>query len=299
MMVEQDKKTDSELDHELTKLRKAAEPYKKASKILFIATWFFMVVAVFMVVKNDANPFVVAALLTLMIIGCFVLSKIEEHHKVKLAVALQKNDFLTDILKEYFTDFSHDRNKHISEAKIRDSKLFGKYNKFYGNDYIVGKYKGQRFEFSDIRLLNVKNSGGSEEGGGTRYEAVIFSGLWLILPLKQIVQGRLTIKEKLGRNIRADVFEERYEIKTKNLNESLSVLSSDFKTQIIALNDKLHGQLFLDFKGNELCVTIHNSHDNFEINTYQAENVALIRSRFHRETMYIIDILEVLIQNNM
>ncbi len=298
ILYEENKKRTLDIETEIEELRQKANPLAGASAVLIILFAIGLITAAIIAFNDGPDSLIVTIIIFALtcIFSGFALGNRAEKYKKKMTLLLEKIDTISEVLGEYFTDFKHEKYKHISKEIVKEAKLETNYTDVYGNDYICANYKGTSFEFSDIRLDH------SSSIGDSIHTKTIISGLWMIVSLDHRVIGNLSLWEQPKYVDKDKIFDKRFVIKPSNALHTSLILSPEFQTEIIELSDRIRekyfwGQFLFGFRDDKLHIVLHCRHDNFEVNIHQKESIKEIKERFHSEAKCIVDILETLKQN--
>ncbi len=305
----QTKMNDYELQEKAKELNEELQKYQKLNNLLFFIIIISMVLATVAYAISNQNEiaYILVAIIMVFLVFFYYAKIKADSYKNKIKELIYNNNFIFEILSEYFEVKSYDKENHISKDVIKNSELTEKYNKFYGSDYVKANYKGMDFEFSDIKLIMSKTDRTSENL--QKKERAVLSGLWLICNTDFNFSSRLTIKEKVGsakifNNSNSEYtnnsnFNNRYIVQAQDEELALKILNAKFINSILELNDRLNGFLKLDFYENKITVTIHNTKDNFEIDfkNNEAENINRLKEKYKKEVEYILEILDFIKEN--
>jgi len=90
-----------------------------------------------------------------------------------------KHDLIVTLLKESFTDVTYDPHAHIPISTIMETGMVKRPDRYNGEDYIRGNYKGITFEVSDIDLKERVETRDSKGNVHVSYQTY-FKGRWYI-----------------------------------------------------------------------------------------------------------------------
>ncbi len=297
----QNKLGDFELETKILELKEKAMKYEKLNKMMFISVFLLMAitVGVLFLVSNAYVVYILAGVISFFM-GVFLYSKIRmDSYKKKIKKVLNDNDFILNILLEYFNIKDYSKSKCIPQDIIKNSNLIEKYNEFKGKNYLSANYKGIDFEFSDINLIMAKTDRTSENLQKIR--KAVFFGQWIICKTDYDFLSRITIKENImqKKDYNNSDFNKRYTVISENEELALKYLNSKFKEEIINLNNKLNGFLTLDFNKNNIIFTLHNAKDSFDfdIKSNEVNDLKLLKESYKKEAEKIVSILDFLKEN--
>ena len=216
---------------------------------------------------------------------------------LRKATAIFKENVVREALSDVLGDCIYRPNLSINKNRIEAANLINGWNKFNGNDYIRGTYKGHMVEFSDIILQRETNTDDSSSRTVT-----LFHGHWLTCRLQKSIPAAVRLREGMGKgNVETESveFNNKYEITADDPHYAFYVLTPHFMEYITAADMKAQGQTFFCFSGNTVHIALYNKRDAFEIPANKAarENPSIAREMIKSELTYITDILDELLKN--
>ena len=99
-----------------------------------------------------------------------------------------KNGIMKDFTG-FFKDFDYRFGNLVDAEKIRFSRLFGNYDRRYGDDYFEGKYKNVTMTISEEKLTQIVRTRKS------RHEQTVFDGVIVILSMNKKFKGQTVVKK--------------------------------------------------------------------------------------------------------
>jgi hypothetical protein len=188
----------------------------------------------------------------------------------------------------------------ISRQRIEAANLISGWNRFNGNDYIRGMYRGRQIELSDIHLEHETKN----EKGGTVTKTA-FKGQWITCRLAKELPAALRLREgagagKGGAETENAAFNNKYQILADDPHYMFYVLTPHFMEHIIAADAAANARTYFCFAGETAHIAVHSGRDAFEIPADKAawNNPAIARERIKSEMKYVTDILDELLRND-
>ncbi len=296
------KKSDDELSHEIARLQQKIIPCEKISvrALIFMGLCIVITFATIFIGDSEGATYFGAIIASISAIISLVFTLLSKSYQKSIQKLLKENSIISDVLSNYFTLHSYDKNSHIPKSIIKDLKLTASFNRLTGSDYVKGEYNGAAFEYCDIYLDMQRTQG---ENSTTTTD--VFKGLWLIYDLKEAASERLTIFEAPHRKNKGvphtnnALFNERYSVKTNTPYLENPYLTEAFIEGIMGLNDRLGASIVVDVFKDKLCITVCNYKDNYELSLQKIEDIGTLRKKFQDETAYVVDILDTLSKINL
>ena len=118
-----------------------------------------------------------------MIYG-FLVSKHETQYVERF-----KEKVFVQFVKSLYPTVSYTSNQFVSSEKFRQSKLFGSYDRYYGEDFFNGiSDNGLEFQFSEIRATET-----TTDSDGDSRTTTIFDGIFFVLQRSNFVSDPILI----------------------------------------------------------------------------------------------------------
>lgn len=277
-----------------TELVSFMNKYRKRGKNFFIASVPCLLIGLFAVIMTGGELSVLAIVAFVFFAGFFTLFGFGIGSFGK-ASEMFKANVVYDALASIVDNCVYKPKQSISRERIETTKLIDGWNKFHGEDYISGTYKGHQIEFSDIYLeyeyTNSKNE--------TRTDT-IFKGHWLTCRLAKNLPAVVRLSEGTGKgNAETEniAFNQKYKIYTDNPHYMFYVLTPHFMEYITAADEKAEARTFFYFAGNTVHIAVNNWCNMFEISSADKNAPEIARERIKSEMKYITDILDELLLN--
>lgn len=281
------------------KFMKSMEHYSKRAKVFFLSSLPAIVLAIF-ALSIGGNEFTAYSAVGIILILVFFLLFAKGITSAGTATEIFKVNVVRDALSEIIDDCVYRSKLSISQQRIEETEMFSSWNKFHGNDYIRGMYRGHQIELSDIWLEEEY-----EEGSGKNSKTVtrtIFRGQWITCSLGKKLPAVIRLKEgsKKG-NVETEniAFNKKYAIYTDDPHYMFYVLTPHFMEYIVTADEMASSRTFFYFSGDRVHIAVDNGHDAFEIPASRAarSNPSKAREEIKKEMKYITDILDELLLN--
>ena len=183
-----------------------------------------------------------------------------------------KDELVHIVLEDKFDEVFYDRHQSISESIINETGLVKRPDRFSGEDYIRGKYKGVSFEVSDVTLRERREHVDSK-GNRTVTYPVYFKGRWYKYKFPKNFIGSLKICESYPRERRGL---EKVETESIAFNKKFRLFASEKQYAFYHLTpimmekllelEKLHrGHIYFYYNKDELHIGVNDSQDYLEI----------------------------------
>lgn len=187
-----------------------------------------------------------------------------------------KNGIMKDFTG-FFKDFDYRFGNLVDAEKIRLSRLFGNYDRRYGDDYFEGKYKNVTMTISGEKLTQIVRTRKS------RHEQTVFDGVIVILSMNKKFKGQTVVKKDYGwlgnkftcpsglQRLRLEdpVFERKFEVYSDNQIEARYLLTTAFMERLLRLKQAFGGKkIECSFFDNQLMIAISTSENMFETSSF-------------------------------
>lgn len=259
----------------MSELFKKIEPLEKKRKDLFsqysrnimIAVILAIIIIGLFILLLESGFFFILFLLIIPIF--FVVKAVGLSNKFKETI---KNELVHIVLEDKFDDAYYDRHQSIPQGVIDQTGLVKRPDRFSGEDYIKGTYKGVAFEVSDVTLRERVEHVDSK-GNRTVTYPVYFKGRWYIYKFPKTFKGTLKVCEKHPNEARGL---EKVETESIAFNKKFKLYASDKQYAFYHLTpimmeklldlEKMHrGSIYFYYTGNELHIGVNDSQDYMEI----------------------------------
>lgn len=232
---------------------------------------------------NEISPLLVIGII-LFVLTTYFFGKARSHHNAFRRVI--KQDLITTILEDQFQTVTYKSNDMINVSRINQVGLIKKPDRYEGEDYISGLYKGVKFEVSDI---NFKERHESRDANGNRtvtYETY-FKGRWYIYTFDRkfsdvlkIVEGRFNSADKRGlQKIETESiqFNKKYQIYSSTQEFAFYHITSSMIEKLLELEALHRGTIQYCIIGNELHIGVNDNHDYMELSLKKPINEASMK----------------------
>ncbi len=185
-----------------------------------------------------------------------------------------KKDLIVGLLEETFEDVRYEPNNFISIQTINNTGMVKRPDRYNGEDYIAGSYKGVKFQVSDIDLKERVETRDSKGNVHVSYQTY-FKGRWYIYQFERNFNDMLKIVEGRGwqantRNLvkietESMEFNKKFAIFASNQEFGFYHITSSMIEKFLTL-EKLHrGSILYYLAGNELHVGVNDRRDYMEL----------------------------------
>lgn len=191
--------------------------------------------------------------------------------KVKAELKLQ---LVTTLLEEEFEHVNFDPKGRIPVSRMMETKTVKRPDRYAGEDYMRGEYKGIQFEVSDVDLKERRVHRDSKGHTHVTYETY-FKGRWYIYTFPRNFHKELKILES-GAPLFANKGLERVETESIQFNKKFRIYATDLEFGFYHITPSMI-EKFLEFEGmhrgsmlycirnNELHIGVNDRRDYMEI----------------------------------
>jgi len=205
-------------------------------------------------------------------------------------------------------------NHRISDSWINGSYLFPfKIDRIEGEDYFSGRLGLTDFEFSELRLVEIRRTTNGK-GQTTTHHHVHFNGVLFIADFKKdfdgitVVQGRsldptkgvgklfapldklfsATTTKKASQRImlESEPFNNAFHVWTSNEVKARYILSSNFMEYMLNFKEKYSGQLDISFVDSNMCIALASSKNHFDISLHRKVTPAILEELYDEFSLF-------------
>ncbi len=185
-----------------------------------------------------------------------------------------KQEVVTTLMKEEFEDVVYDTKGYIPIARIKETKTVKSPDRYSGEDYMKGIYKGVQFEVSDVDL---KEKHVHTDGKGHTYVTydTFFKGRWFIYTFEKNFHKELKIMEAHGpfftnkHLVKVDTesieFNKKFNVYATDMAFGFYHITSRMIEKLMAMEKMHRGSILYCFRENELHIGINDRKDYMEI----------------------------------
>ncbi len=261
----------------MSELFKKIEPLEKKRKELFsqysknitIAVILTIIIVGLVILLIESGPGFFFPLFLLIIPVFFSMKAVGISYKFKETI---KNELVHIVLEDKFDDVYYDRHQSIPQSVIDQTGLVKRPDRYSGEDYIKGTYKGVSFEVSDVNLRERQERVDSK-GNRTVTYPTYFKGRWYVYKFPKNFKGTLKVCETYPNEAKGL---EKVETESIIFNKKFKLYASDKQYAFFHLKpimmekllelEKLHrGSIYFYYSGNELHIGVNDSQDYMEI----------------------------------
>lgn len=241
--------------------------YKKARNIAII---FFVIgiLALIFIVQNEIFLFIGGALIVVAII--FIGKSANLKNKYRDFI---KQELIKELLEGEFDEVTYLPRQMISISKINEVGLVKKPDRYNGEDYISGKYKGVAFEVSDINLKEERVTTDSKGNTHVTYETY-FKGRWYIYRFNRRFNEVLKISEGRFNTVytrgltkletESIEFNKKFRIFTSNEEFGFYHITPAMIHKLLELESMHRGTIHFCIIRNELHIGVNDNYDYME-----------------------------------
>lgn len=207
----------------------------------------------------------------------------------------------------FFGTFTYAYEGTIHDAILRQSSLFGKYNRNVGDDFFSGIYKDVRISIAEEKLLNV-----TRDFKNFEVKQNVFGGVCILFEMNKRFKGRTVVLRDRGaignamnkiaglQNVKLEdsKFEKYFEVYSDDQIEARYLLTTGFMERMLRLRDLYDGKsIQFCFDNNTLLLSIPTKQNMFEANSFFRTNtdkkkIDLVFEQFY--TIFsIVDLLKL------
>lgn len=243
---------------------------KKRNSALII----YFVVSIFLaiLVLSSMTPFSIFFIFLLVIIGIFVIS----HFSGNFA-KIFKTEIINEVIKFFGEDLNYSQSEHITKDEYRESKLFGSFDRYRGEDLIAGTiYLDDQQESNGvkIKMSEVHTEKRHRDSKGHTHYSTIFKGIFMIVDFNKAFKSSTYVFNDSGLlnflggrsgtsrvKLEDVVFEKEFEVYSEDQIEARYILTPTFMEKLKSLKRKTGGKMRIAFKNNKMYLAI-SSRDN-------------------------------------
>lgn len=184
-----------------------------------------------------------------------------------------KKDLVMTLLEDQFEDVVYDHRASIPIDRINATGTIKRPDRFYGEDYIKGTYKGVKFEVSDLDLKQRVETRDSKGNVHVSYQTY-FKGRWYIYQYKKtfndvlkIVEGRASNVNKKGLekfDTESMAFNKKFSIYASSKEFGFYLITSAMIEKLLELEALHRGTILYCYQKNELHIGVNDSNDYME-----------------------------------
>lgn len=259
--------------------------------LLLLAVVFFPLFLYYMMsghVNNSSNGIILAVAGGLILLLCGPL-----YHCRKKVKPQIMPDFAS-----FFGPFSYTYEGTINDAILRQSGLFGKYNRNIGDDYFSGVYDDVRISIAEEKLLDVKKDFRNND-----INKKVFGGVCILFEMNKKFKGRTVVLKDRGavgnalnkipglQNVKLESaeFEKYFEVYSDDQIEARYLLTTAFMERMLRLRDLYDGKsIQFSFYQNTLLLSIPTNQNMFEANSFFRTNTDKAKIDLVFEQFYTI-----------
>ena len=185
-----------------------------------------------------------------------------------------KNELIMTLLQEQFEDVVYNQHDMISIQRINQTQMIKRPDRYSGEDYIKGTYKGVGFEVSDIDLKERVETRDSKGNVHVSYQTY-FKGRWYIYTFERHFKETLKILEGSGfsmnhrQMVKIDTesieFNKKFAIYATTQEYGFYHITSSMIEKLLELEKMHRGSILYYFSDNELHIGVNDRRDYMEL----------------------------------
>lgn len=234
-----------------------------------------VVLTVILTIMDDTNPAALLPLLfgALCIIVSIIINNIGYANKKNFKLDF-KEKIIRALLNDRYQNVLYKPENSLNESDIVESKLARKPDRFNGEDYFAGNYKGITFRTSDV-ILKQRRTSHSKYGSTTTY-VPYFTGRWYIFEFKKQFKEQLRVIEKDFSNwgfapsgfkkveTESIGFNQEFRIESTDEAFAFYIITSQMIEQLKIIESNFKGSISFLWKKNTLHVAVNDGKNAFE-----------------------------------
>lgn len=185
-----------------------------------------------------------------------------------------KSTVIDGLIKNMYEEASYSPNQMMDIGYIRSLGLYKRPDRWFGEDYFQGTYKGVKFACSEVTLQEERES--TDSKGNTRYYYVnYFNGRFYSFTFEKVFKERLQIMERRS-NGRVSGKLTKFETESIEFNKKFNTYATDQHyvfyqlTPLIQLNllqfESMHrGTIQALYQRNTLDIAVNDSKDTLNL----------------------------------
>lgn len=173
------------------------------------------------------------------------------------------------------------QDSFVSQELFERSALFGKADKYSGNDFVKGKIEDINIEFSDVHAQEEYR-----DSKGRKHHTTIFQGLFIVCEFNKKFKGKTVVFPDSAQSIFGEVigsflqsknlaqdelvkmddpsFEKEFVVYSNDQIEARYILSHSLMKKILELKQKSKHPIYISFVNNHIHIAIYYDKDLFE-----------------------------------
>jgi hypothetical protein len=274
---------------------KTYQSYSKENKTAILLVVLALVVGIIGFMSDLTVVIVIAVVI--LVIGLIFAGKAAQHAQGFRYFV--KNEMILSLLKERFDDVIYQHSGTIPSSTIVSTGMIKRPDRFHGEDYIKGTYKGVEFEVSDVDLKERVERRDSKGNVQVSYQTY-FKGRWYIYKFERRFTEVLKISEGINFHmstkglVKIDTesieFNKKFSIYASTQEHGFYLITSTTIEKFLEL-EKLHrGTILYCFKQNELHIGVNDRRDYMEFSLKKPINQESLK-----EFMADVDLIAAII----
>lgn len=245
---------------------------KARSSDILIAVGVLLIAILFFAIGFTTDISALIVIGVILIITSFIFFGKANAHLQKYRNII-KRDLIHLLLNEQFEEVVYEPKSAISVNRINDTGTIRRPDRYSGEDYIKGIYKGVKFEVADVDLKERVERRDSKGNVTVSYQTY-FKGRWFIYTYNKhfddvlkIVEGRsshVNKKNLIKFDTESMEFNKKFNIYSSTKEFGFYLITSTMIEKLLEL-EKLHrGTILYAYQRNELHIGVNDRKDYME-----------------------------------
>jgi hypothetical protein len=220
-----------------------------------------------------------------------------------------KDTVIKLIVRFFGENLVYYKDRHINRNEFDSSELFGRYNRYYGDDYVeglipdeeyiesTGKLKGTKIRFSELDVKLVTGS------GKNRSTKTVFKGMFYVADFNKYFKTYTKVipdyrkswfKRKTRVKLEDVEFEKLFEVYSEDQIEARYILSTSLMRRIVEYKRKTGHEIYIAFNNNKIFVAVRIARDLFEPRIFTTLYDIKPLYSYYNDLMMVISIVDEL-----
>ena len=208
---------------------------------------------------------------------------------------------IPQILSEYFEDVVYDSNGTVPMEQVKDA-FWGEYNRYYGSDYVKGRYKGIDIEMCDLKLQNVTTRTVTDDHGNSKVEEdidTLLNGQWIIFDFHKQLSANVRVMANAGGKGGIETenpeFNKKFRVSSSSPHDAFYVLTPHMMEHLLIVTANAGGNVdFMFMKEGRLHLAVHTHRNHFETGSMKNANLDALKEKFRSEIDFILSLVNEL-----
>lgn len=262
------------LELERQRIYKEQQKYVKIAIPFIIVAVILIVLGVFFHIQMNRSGIVFFVLGAALVFVAIIINSIG-YSKANPFKKTFKKQVIETMLKNKYEKVEYMPEHSMGLNQILSTGLVKRPDRWHGEDYITGQFKGVNFTVSEFKLEDRRTTTDSK-GRTTTYYETYFLGRWFVFQFNRNFEHQLRIIEKnfFGFSFAPKGFS-KVETESIGFNKKFSIESTDKQhafyiitpsmiEKIITVEEAFSGSISMLWRGNELHIAVNDSRNTLE-----------------------------------